>query len=57
MTPREVLERLTSEQRTEIALICVETMDVDTIYPMLQEALTEDELLEIGLRIKHHAMS
>ena len=53
MTPREVLSRLTPDQRAEIALICIETMDVDTIYPILQEALVEDELLELGLRIKH----
>ena len=57
MTAREVLSRLTPEQRAEIALICIETMDVDTLYPILQEALVEDELLELGLRIKHAAVA
>jgi hypothetical protein len=57
MTAREVLCLLTPDQRAEIALICIETMDVDTLYPVLQEALVEDELLELGLRIKHAAVA
>lgn len=57
MTAREVLSRLTPEQRAEIAVICLETMDAAAVYPILQEALIEDDLLELGLRIKRYALS
>ena len=55
MTPRDVLERLTLDQRTEIAGICLESLPADTIYSLLLANLTEDDLLELGLRIKQGA--
>lgn len=55
MTPRDVLERLILDQRSEIASICLESLDVDTVFNLLLVNLTEDELLELGLRIKQGA--
>lgn len=55
MTPRDVLERLTLDERSEIASICMESLDMDTVYNLLLLNLTEDELLELGLRIKQGA--
>jgi hypothetical protein len=52
MTAHEVLERLTPEQRYDIAAICVETMDVEAVWNLVRCGLAEDELLELGLRIK-----
>jgi hypothetical protein len=52
MTANEVLERLTPEQRYDIAAICVETMDVEAVWNLVRCGLAEDELLELGLRIK-----
>jgi len=53
MTAREVLERLTPEQRFDIAIICTEMMPLDDIWEMLRVVLTEDEKMEMGLRIKN----
>lgn len=52
MTPRDVIERLTLDQRSEIASICMESLEVGNIWDILQLNLTQDELLEIGLRIR-----
>lgn len=52
MTPRDVIERLTLDQRAEIAAICMESLDVDAVWDILHFVSTEDELLDIGLRIR-----
>ncbi len=53
MTPRDVIDRLTLEQRAEIAMICMERLDVNVIFDLLSATLGENEMLEIGLRIRH----
>ena len=55
MTAREVLERLTPVQRAEIAAICIESMDADVLHDVLRASCTDEELLELGLRIKKWA--
>lgn len=40
MTPRDVIERLTLDQRVEIAAICMESLPVDTIFNLLLLTLT-----------------
>lgn len=52
MTPRDVLDRLTVEQRYEIAVICLEALTPDLIAGVLQRATTEDELAEVGIEIR-----
>lgn len=52
MTPRDVLDRLTPDQRTELASICIEYLDPATLHSILLEKFTEDDRLELGLRIK-----
>jgi len=52
MTPRDVLDRLTPEQRFEIASICLETMDLDAVWGLIRTHMTELDLYKIGLRIK-----
>lgn len=55
MTAREVIERLTLVQRAEIAAICLESLDADVLYDVLRASCTDDELLELGLRIRKWA--
>lgn len=52
MTPRDVINRLTPTECGEIAAICLERIPPEAVVDCLLSALTEDELLEVGLRLK-----